>query len=136
MIDEAPYDEASIKKQFANSPYHLCLARSCEEAQQFIYAFGLPHLIVTEKAFSNGMDGFEFSRFIRKESDIPIIVWSDRIPTKWITRAIDEFADDYIIKPVRPEMLLSRIRRVLRRIDYLPGALQPPNGRCAANYPA
>lgn len=136
IVDENPYDVAAIEEMFAASPYHLCLARSCEEAKQMIQAFGLPHLIVTEKTFSNGMDGFEFSRLIRAISDIPIIVYSERIPTKWITKAIDEFADDYIIKPVRPERLLSHVRRVLRRIDFLPGALQSFNGRFVANYSA
>ena len=136
IIDENPYDIAALEELFAASPYHLCLARSCEEAKQVIEVFGFPHLIVTEKTFSNGMDGFEFSRLIRANSDIPIIVYSERIPTKLIVKAIDEFADDYIIKPVRPEMLLSHIRRVLRRIDFLPGALQSFSSHFVANYSA
>lgn len=81
------------------------------------------------------MDGLQFSQLVRDLSDVPIIMLSERIPTKWIAQAIDDFADDYMIKPVDPEMLLSRIRRVLRRIDFASQVVPAYNGRFVPNYP-
>ncbi|MCA9919039.1 MAG: response regulator transcription factor [Anaerolineales bacterium] len=135
LVDEDVCNGQRIEEVFANTPYDLCAVHSCEEAIQIIRAFGWPHLIVAERNFRNGMDGLQFSQFVRDLSDVPIIMLSERIPTKWIAQAIDDFADDYMIKPVDPEMLLSRIRRVLRRIDFVSQAVPAYNGRFAPNYP-
>ena len=135
LVDGDVCHDQRIEEVFAKTHYDLCVAHSCEEAIQVIRAFGWPHLIVTERHFCNGMDGLQFSQLVRDLSDVPIIMLSERIPTKWIAQAIDDFADDYMIKPVDPEMLLSRIRRVLRRIDFVSQAVPAYNGRFAPNYP-
>lgn len=136
IVDENLCSIPRLEQVFADTPYELWTVSSCEEAIQALRAFGWPHLIVTERHFRTGMDGLQFSHLVRDLSDVPIIMLSERIPTKWIAQAIDDFADDYMIKPVDPEMLLSRIRRVLKRIDFLPPALSEYNGRFALNYPS
>lgn len=136
IVDEDVHDDPQLEEMFADTPYQLCFANSCEEAIQLIRAFGWPHLIVTERHFRQGMDGLQLSQLVRDSSEIPIIMCSERIPTKWIAQAIDDFADDYMIKPINPEMLLSRIRRVMKRIDFLPHTVSAINGRFAPNYPA
>lgn len=136
MVDEDACANPRLEAAFAATPYQLSIVRSCEEAVQVIRASGWPHLIVTERHFRTGMDGLQFSQLVRDLSDIPIIMLSERIPTKWVAQAIDDFADDYMIKPVDPDMLLSRVRRVLKRIDFLPQALLTGNGRFALNYPS
>ena len=136
VVDGDACENPRLEQVFADTPYELCIVRSCEEAIQLIRAVGWPHLIVTERHFRTGMDGLEFSHLVRDLSDIPIIMLSERVPTKWIAQAIDDFADDYMIKPVDPDMLLSRVRRVLKRTDFLPQVVSAENGRLAQTYPS
>lgn len=62
-----------------------------------------------------GMGGFEVCHELRAASEVPIIVISVRDAEKDIVRALDEGADDYIVKPFRTEVLLVRMRAALRR---------------------
>ncbi|MGH7102976.1 MAG: winged helix-turn-helix domain-containing protein, partial [Acetobacteraceae bacterium] len=62
-----------------------------------------------------GESGLEFARWMRSQSDVPIIMLTamgeetDRIV------GLELGADDYLAKPFNPRELLARIRAVLRR---------------------
>ncbi len=62
-----------------------------------------------------GMDGLEALRYFRDKIGIPVIFLTAR------RRELDEVlglelgADDYLIKPVKTDILIARIRAVLRR---------------------
>ncbi len=57
------------------------------------------------------MDGFECAREIRKTLPLlPIVFMTGLSEVEHIVKAFDAGANDYIIKPVRPEELLVRIR--------------------------
>lgn len=61
------------------------------------------------------MDGYEVCRRIRQESPVPIIMVTALDTEAEMIRGLDFGADDYVVKPFRPETLLARIRAVLRR---------------------
>jgi two-component system response regulator RstA len=73
-----------------------------------------PQLVILDVMLP-GLDGFEVCRRIRPAYDGPILILTAR------TDEIDEVvgleigADDYISKPVRPRVLLARVRSFLRR---------------------
>ncbi len=52
---------------------------------------------------------------MRATSDVPIIMVTARSQTEQILAGFDAGADDYVIKPFEPRILLSRIDSVLRR---------------------
>jgi len=61
------------------------------------------------------VDGFELLRKIRAQvtwSKVPIIMLTAKSQEQTIVRALDQGANDYIVKPFRPGELLARIRRV------------------------
>lgn len=60
-------------------------------------------------------DGFYFIRSIRKKSKIPIIVISARNTAGDQVLGIELGADDYILKPFEPEILLTKVKAILRR---------------------
>jgi DNA-binding response OmpR family regulator len=66
-------------------------------------------------------DGFELTREIRRESNLPIIVLSVRDETFDRIFGLEFGADDYVTKPFEPRELVARIRTVLRRsrIEHL-----------------
>lgn len=60
-------------------------------------------------------DGYFVCRDIRSKSNIPIIIISARNGEKDQVLAINLGADDYVIKPFKPQILCSKIKAVLRR---------------------
>ena len=73
-----------------------------------------PDLVITDLQMPE-MDGIEFCRAIRKESELPIIVLSVRGEERTKVEALDAGADDYVTKPFGIEELLARVRAALRR---------------------
>jgi two-component system, OmpR family, KDP operon response regulator KdpE len=73
-----------------------------------------PDLVITDLQMPE-MDGIEFCRAIRKESQLPIIVLSVRGEEQTKVAALDAGADDYVTKPFGIEELLARVRAALRR---------------------
>ncbi|MFK5987134.1 MAG: DNA-binding response regulator [Pseudomonadota bacterium] len=70
-----------------------------------------PDLILLD-AIMPIMDGFECAREIRKKRPlIPIIFMTGLSGVKHIVKAFDAGCNDYIVKPIRPEELLVRIRQ-------------------------
>jgi DNA-binding response OmpR family regulator len=63
-----------------------------------------------------GEPGLDFARWLRSQSDVPIVILTamgeetDRIV------GLELGADDYVAKPFNPRELLARIRAVMRRI--------------------
>jgi two-component system OmpR family response regulator len=72
------------------------------------------HLVVLDLMLP-GESGLDFARWLRAESDVPIVMLTalgeetDRII------GLELGADDYVSKPFNPRELLARIRAVLRR---------------------
>ncbi len=64
------------------------------------------------------MDGFEFLRRFRADlsnNAIPVIILSALADEKNQLKGFQEGADDYLIKPVPPELLVARIERFVKR---------------------
>lgn len=60
-------------------------------------------------------DGFYFIRMIRRISKIPIIVVSARNTAGDQILGLELGADDYLLKPFEPEILVTKIKVILRR---------------------
>lgn len=60
-------------------------------------------------------DGFYFCRCIRKKSNVPIIIISARTSEGEQIMGIEMGADDYITKPFSLQMLLTKVKAVMRR---------------------
>lgn len=69
------------------------------------------------------MDGREVCREIRTFSNVPIVVLSALNNPGVVASALDEGADDYLIKPVPSSILVAHIRSLARRSGT--GALNP-----------
>ena len=73
-----------------------------------------PEIVVTDLGLPD-MDGKDVIKGIRELSDVPIVVCSVRDDDAEIIEALNFGADDYVIKPFNPEVLLARINGNLRR---------------------
>lgn len=65
-----------------------------------------------------GMDGLDVCRFLKKNSktqDVPIIMISAKGEESDIVTGLELGADDYIVKPFSPKILIARIRLIFRK---------------------
>ena len=61
------------------------------------------------------MDGYQFLRQYRQESQIPVIIITAREEETDVILGLELGADDYIVKPFRLRELVARIHAILRR---------------------
>ncbi|WP_425448816.1 response regulator transcription factor [Dethiothermospora halolimnae] len=71
-------------------------------------------LILLDLNLPDGI-GYEFCRYVKAIKDIPVIFITVRDEEGDIVKGLDMGADDYITKPFKFSVLLSRINAVLRR---------------------
>ena len=73
-----------------------------------------PDLIILDLMMPE-MDGWEFMRQYRRESDTPIILLTARIEDNDKVMGLELGADDYVTKPFGSRELIARVRAILRR---------------------
>jgi two-component system alkaline phosphatase synthesis response regulator PhoP len=86
-----------------------------------------PDLILLDIMMPN-MDGFEVCKALRRHPDLyktPILFLSSRGDEMDQMKGLELGADDYIVKPVSPSLLISRIQAFLRRTDSGSPAADP-----------
>lgn len=73
-----------------------------------------PDLVLLDLGLPD-IDGKDVITDIRSFSQVPIIVLTARTANEEITQALDLGADDYIVKPFNPVILLARLKANLRK---------------------
>lgn len=75
-----------------------------------------PDLIILDVMLP-GEDGLSICRKVKMEKDIPILMLTARTDDMDQVVGLEMGADDYVAKPVRPRVLLARVRALLRRTE-------------------
>lgn len=75
-----------------------------------------PDLIILD-AMMPGIDGFQICQRIRQFSNTPLIMLSALDQDQLMLRGLEAGADDFLSKPINPDILLARARAVMRRSD-------------------
>jgi DNA-binding response OmpR family regulator len=77
---------------------------------------GLPHLAIIDLGLPT-MDGFTLSEKIKRMADVPIIILTGNSDRNTLVHGIENYADDYILKPFHAPEVVARVGRVLSRIN-------------------
>ena len=64
-----------------------------------------------------GLDGMVVCRQIRAVSNVAILILTAREDSYDEVSGLEQGADDFVIKPVQPRILLARLRALLRRVQ-------------------
>ena len=101
----------AIRKQ----GYELTTARTREEAER-LWAKGGYDLVILDVTLPDG-SGFDLCRKIRESSKVPIMFLTAADEETDIIMGLDIGGDDYMTKPFKLAVFLSRINALLRRSD-------------------
>jgi two-component system OmpR family response regulator len=93
--------------------FRVTAVRDAREARR-AWPNGHFHLIVLDLMMP-GESGLDFARWLRSQSDIPIVMLTAMGEETDRIIGLELGADDYMPKPFNPRELLARIRAVLRR---------------------
>ncbi len=95
--------------------YEITVARTSLEADR-LWEEGKYDLVILDVSLPDG-SGFDFCRKIRAASRVPIMFLTAADEETDIIMGLDIGADDYITKPFKLAVFLSRINALLRRSD-------------------
>ena len=101
----------AIKKQ----GYELTIARTSVEAEQ-LWTNGNYDLVILDVTLPDG-SGFDLCRKIRASSKVPIMFLTAADEETDIIMGLDIGGDDYMTKPFKLAVFLSRINALLRRSE-------------------
>lgn len=117
LIDDDPIFQAVVEHILQREGYELVKAVSGLEAAQAAETMTpLPDLIICDimLPFIDGLRLITMFRSLAGWEKIPIVMLTANSQEKDIQKALDNGADDYLVKPFQHGELLARIRRYLR----------------------
>lgn len=115
VVEDEPSISEVVGLYLQRAGYRVKFARDGLEAQEKIETQP-PDLIVMDLMLPV-MNGFELTRWLRDQSNIPIIMLTARRDEIDRITGLEMGADDYVLKPFSPQELVSRVRAVLRRAN-------------------
>lgn len=116
-VDDSSVDRAVIARILRGSRYKVTAVESATRALELLVLGLLPDvsMIITDY-WMPGMTGYELLKRVKESAalrGIPVVIMSsENVPTR-ITRCLEEGAEGFLLKPVRPadvSRLCSRIR--------------------------
>lgn len=117
IVDDDQLLRRSLSLQLDQAGYQTSTAASAEDALALLQR-EQPDLILLDVGLP-GMDGLEALRRIHQDRDIPIIFVTARRREFDEVLGLELGADGYITKPFNPDVLLARVKSVLRRSGRL-----------------
>jgi DNA-binding response OmpR family regulator len=111
-----------IKKYLEKQGFDILIERRGDSAPHRIIK-EQPNIVVLDLMLP-GMDGFSVCQTVRSEYRGPILILTAREDDMDQVAGLEMGADDYVKKPVKPRVLLARIRALLRRFDKTEPAVE------------
>ena len=117
-VDDEPDILEILKYNLSNEGYNVSTAADGKSAIEMAYNIR-PNLIIMDVMMPN-MDGIEACEKLRSDekfNDTIIMFLTARGEDYSHVAAYDAGADDYVTKPVKPKILVSKVKGLLRRLQ-------------------
>jgi two-component system alkaline phosphatase synthesis response regulator PhoP len=116
VVEDEEDIQELLKYNLAKEGYRITLAATGEAAVNEARSI-VPDLILLDLMLPR-MDGLEVCRLLRSDSrtiTVPIVMLTAKGEESDVVTGLEVGADDYIIKPFSPKVVIARIRSILRR---------------------
>ena len=117
LVDDEPDIVEIIRFNLEQNGYQISTASDGLEAIK-VAEKEIPHLIIMDVMMPN-LDGIEACERLRQDdrfSDTIIMFLTARGEDYSYVAAFDAGADDYVTKPIKPKVLVSKVKGLLRRL--------------------
>lgn len=118
IIEDEPAIAEVEKAYLTRDGYEVEMATDGLEALELFYANPAFDLVLLDLMLP-GKNGVDVCKEIRKSSNVPIIMLTAKSGENDVVLGLDAGANDYIVKPFSPKILMARIRANLRRPDAI-----------------
>ncbi len=122
VVEDDPSLSEWIGDYLASQGYKVSFTDRGDEAVRLIKD-DIPDLVLLDVMLPE-LDGFEVCKQVRDFYQNPILILTARKEETDELLGFDLGADDYLSKPVKPRILLARIRRLLKRDELNQEVLQ------------
>jgi CheY-like chemotaxis protein/class 3 adenylate cyclase len=115
LVDDSPLIHRHTVPLLEDDGYEVRSARDGAEAIELARAIG-PDLVITDVEMPL-VDGYELCKAIKRDlalARVPVLICSSLGEAADLERGFDAGADDYLVKPVLPEELSTRVRALVR----------------------
>ena len=102
-----------LARFLSENGYRVTSAASAAEARAKTESLVFDALVLD--VMMPGENGFDFARWVRLESDVPILMLTARANPADRVTGLEIGADDYLPKPFEPRELILRLGNILRR---------------------
>ena len=113
VVDDDDRIRELVKEYLNENGFIVSTGNSSEEAKTQLEYFKFD-LIVLD-VMMPGQNGFELTKEIKKNSDIPIILLTAKGEVENRIEGLELGADDYLGKPFEPKELLLRIKNIINK---------------------
>ncbi|GGC97150.1 DNA-binding response regulator [Thalassobacillus devorans] len=117
IVEDDPNIRDIVKAYLEKEGYHVAEMESAEAAWE-LFQQAPPDLWVLDIMLP-GMDGYEFCKQVRKDSQVPIIIISAKDEEVDRILGLELGGDDYLTKPFSPRELVARVKRQLTRWEAM-----------------
>lgn len=96
--------------------FDVTIASDGHQAREYLENNSPPSLVLLDVMLPF-VDGFELITEMRGKTgwlDVPVVMLTSKTQEQSIIRALDAGANDYVVKPFRPDELMARLRRLIR----------------------
>lgn len=118
LVEDDDTIALGIETYLSKNDFCTIRAKSITDAKQKLSSD--TDLILLDLNLPDG-NGYDFCSYIKQMNDVAVIFITVRDEERDMVRGLDMGADDYIVKPFKLSVLLSRVNAVLRRVKRAQG---------------
>ncbi|MEF7562821.1 response regulator transcription factor [Bacillus infantis] len=115
VVDDDVYIQKLVSIHLSRKGYQVVKANDGEEALKILEGMNVDLAVVD--VMMPGMDGFELTKILSEDYDIPVILLTAKGQLDDKERGFLSGSEDYIVKPFEVKELLYRVAVVLRRVE-------------------
>jgi two-component system phosphate regulon response regulator OmpR len=123
VVDDDDRIRDLVARYLTEHGFVAATTAGADEARQALDTFTFDALVVD--VMMPGETGLEFTRSLRAESDIPVLLLTALGETEDRINGLETGADDYLPKPFEPRELVLRLQAILRRRPSVKTKLKP-----------
>jgi DNA-binding response OmpR family regulator len=121
LVEDNPQIMTINRKALRAEGFNVIEAENATKARALI-RITRPDLIILDVVLPDG-NGYELCEEIRETLNIPVLFVTTRGGANDIITGFDAGGDDYLPKPYEPEVMVMRVKALLRRTQAVPDVL-------------